>query len=209
MTSKVRHILFFLVGVMVLVHCGGVEDTRTDRYNRDRDRGGDLSKLDNDELDEHIKDTEDSIAEKFKKIMENIENCKPSAPAVAETRGDLIFSVFGLDEYNKPQQLRRCFTERLEKATEALCTAKQNIYTEKARYRNEDIRSERIESSIRRLERLQKDYQKTLRTTASKISCGSGNSLGADECEAWENNLRDEVFIVCDYDDRSSSRRSR
>ncbi len=200
------YVLFFLISSVLLLHCDGVQSAREDRRVRELARLANLDDLDDDELDEVITDVEASIKDKFKNIFNKLEKCESSTPSTPQTRADLGFSLLGIQRYNRPQQLRVCFQQRLESATELLCTAKQEIYSEKQRCRNFDFRCTRLDTSINRLENLQRRYKTTLRKTANEFSgCSSRRTgiLRADECSAWHDIIDHESFITCDYDDRS------
>ena len=205
------YIFFVFFSSILLIHCSGVRAPNEDYRNLGFDRNADLSDLDDQELDEVITDKELSLADKFSNIIKNIDKCKPSTPGVPQTTLDLGFIILNREKYNKLQNLRLCFRERLEKATESLCTAKQTIQAEQKKCRNYDFRCARLDTSVQRLEQLQRRYRIELRDSARSLSGCSDKDriLFSDECRAWEGIIQNEAQIACDYENRSSSQSRR
>ena len=197
-----NYFIVFLFFIFSFTHCGMIQGGAVDRRDRNVDREPDLGELSDEEFEEVITDQEKTIKDTFEKLFKNLDECETSAPTLPQNKFDLFFSVFGAEKYNAPQKIRTCVQDRVEKATFSLCTAKEQVYAERNKYGNQDIRAERTEAAIRRIDKLHNDYRRVLIDGVKEFkSCRKdSNDFVSGECEALRDILLAEAAVECNHE---------
>ena len=197
-----NYFIVFLFFIFSFTHCGMIQGGAVDRRDRNVDREPDLGELSDEEFEEVITDKEKTIKDTFEKLFKNLDECETSAPTLPQNPIDLGLSVLGLEKYNVPQKVRTCVQDRVEKATFSLCTAKEQVYAERNKYGNQDIRAERTEAAIRRIDKLHNDYRRVLIDGVKEFkSCRKdSNDFVSGECEALRDILLAEAAVECNHE---------
>ena len=197
-----NYFIVFLFFIFSFTHCGMIQGGAVDHRDRNADRLPDLGELSDEEFEEVITDREDKIKDSLKKIFKNLDECETATSGIPQNKLDLLFSVFGGEKYNAPQKVRTCIHYKIKQASDSLCVAKEQVYAERNKYGNQDIRAERTDAAIRRIDKLHNDYRRVLIDGVKEFkSCRKdSNELVSGECEALRDMLLSEAAVECNHE---------
>ena len=224
--TTIKHlstIALALMAVVLFFSCSPVESTKgrghSDRY-RGVDRRGDIG-IDEGDESETISDSPEGVTGKLQKALKNawskIKNCKSSTYGVPRGSTDLFAGLIGVT--SPLAQARECLSQSLERASNTICQSYRQLEEMLQKSRGYDVRTERVEAALNRVERMEYRYKDNLARMSDKMHDradksdgrgGFGNWLLADESWAYASILDQEIETNCEnYSDRSyrSSRR--
>ena len=214
-----------LMAVVFFFACSPVESTKgrghSDRY-RGVERRGDIGTDEDGDESETISDSPQGIEDRVQKALKNawskINKCKSSTHGVPRSTTDLVTNMFGIQS-SWTSQLRECLSQSLENASNTICQSYRQLEEMLQKSRGYDVRTERVEAALERVERMEYRYKDNLDRMSQKMHDlanrhdgrgGLNHFLVADEAWAYASILDQEIETNCEnYSDRSyrSSRR--
>ena len=135
-----------------------------------------------------------------------LQNCESENSNIPNTEFDLVLGVLGLGDHNKFAQSRECLEQKLQEAAKEICQAKESIYAQAHKYKNDDQR----DSDIAHIEELHLRHQEWLLDQADRYHAKAeryddSNSMLQGELKAYAEIFESESYVSsCPYGDRES-----